>query len=79
MLIIIYPVSPVRQSCFLKIIKKNFMFFLKNDTEKFGIAGLILVVAGLFGSVIGGILLDKTKAFKFNILFFISYFYLTKD
>ena len=55
------------------------MFFLKNDTEKFGIAGLILVVAGLFGSVIGGILLDKTKAFKFNILFFISYFYLTKD
>lgn len=36
----------------------------QNENEKIGFIGLILVLSGLIGSVIGGIILDKTKAFK---------------
>jgi hypothetical protein len=41
---------------------------IKNDTQKFGYAGLILVVSGLIGTIIAGILLDKTKAFKYDLI-----------
>jgi hypothetical protein len=45
---------------------KAFIFKLKqNENEKIGIIGLILVLSGLVGAVIGGVVLDKTKAFKY--------------
>lgn len=40
----------------------------KNDTQKFGYAGLILVLSGLIGAIIAGVLLDKTKAFKYDFI-----------
>lgn len=36
----------------------------QNENEKIGFIGLILVLSGLLGAVIGGIILDKTKAYK---------------
>ena len=40
------------------------MLLFKNENEKMGLIGLILVLSGLIGAIIGGIILDKTKAFK---------------
>ena len=30
-----------------------------------GVIGVVLTMSGLFGSILGGVLLDKTKAFKY--------------
>jgi len=38
--------------------------------------GLILVLAGLIGAIIGGILLDRTKAYKLILDFFEKRVYL---
>ena len=62
MLIGIYPVS-FSSNGMSKIVLFNVIHF-KNESDKFGIAGLILVLSGLIGAVIGGILLDRTKSFK---------------
>lgn len=40
----------------------------ENENEKIGFIGLILVLSGLLGAVIGGIILDKTKAYKATTL-----------
>lgn len=43
-------------------------FYHKNENEKIGLIGLVLVLSGLIGAVIGGIILDRTKAFKATTL-----------
>jgi hypothetical protein len=48
----------------------NYSVF-QNENEKIGIIGLILVLSGLFGAVIAGVILDKTK--KFKLITFIIY------
>ena len=44
---------------------------MKNDNEKIGFVGLILVISGLFGAIAGGIILDRTKAFR--LITFLAY------
>lgn len=39
-------------------------FYYENEGEKIGIIGLTLVLSGLLGALIGGIVLDRTKAYK---------------
>lgn len=39
-------------------------FYHQNENEKIGLIGLTLVLSGLIGAVIGGIILDRTKAYK---------------
>ena len=43
-----------------------------------GLIGLILVLSGLIGAIIGGLVLDKTKAFKYSTLYGLSFFWIFK-
>lgn len=43
-------------------------YYHQNENEKIGFIGLILVLSGLLGAVIGGIILDQTKAYKATTL-----------
>lgn len=43
-----------------------------HESSQVGLMGAVMVVTGLFGSVLGGILLDKTKKFKMiSIVFYV--------
>lgn len=44
--------------------------FYKNENQKIGYFGLILIVSGLFGSILGGVVLDKFKKFKLVTIIF---------
>ena len=45
---------------------------LSHEAATVGLMGALMVITGLFGSVLGGILLDKTKAFKkISLVFYV--------
>ena len=45
---------------------------LDHEAATVGLMGALMVITGLFGSVLGGILLDKTKAFKnISLVFYV--------
>jgi len=52
-------------------------FHHQNENEKIGFIGLILVLSGLLGAVIGGIVLDKTKAFKATTLIIYAFSFIS--
>ncbi len=42
--------------------------YYKNENEKIGMIGLILVLSVLIGSIFGGVILDKTKKYKYSYI-----------